>query len=102
MVAYVDDAVVATDSFGEMLVNLQTVLNRYRQDELKLRPEKCFLFQHEIEFCGYVISQAGRRVANKRAACLNELEFPTNIHQLRRLVGFFSYNRLDISINGKN
>ena len=93
VVAYVDDAVVVANDFEEMLQNLQVVLDRFKGAKLKLRPSKCFLFQHQIEFCGHIVSEQGRRVSDRRTACLNDLKFPTNIHALRRLIGFFSYNR---------
>ena len=92
-VAYIDDVVVVANSFDEMLLNLQTVFDRFRMAKLKLRPSKCFLFGEQIEFCGHVISEHGRQLADSRTACLDDLQFPTDIHGLRRLIGFFSYNR---------
>ena len=55
IVCYVDDAVVIAHDFPQMIVNLETVLGRFRNAKLKLRPSKCFIFQHEVEFCGQVI-----------------------------------------------
>ena len=93
IVCYVDDAVVVADDFDQMLTNLSTVLDRFRGAKLKLRPSKCFIFQHEVEFCGQVISREGRRICERRTACLKDLQFPTDISSLRSVIGFFSYNR---------
>jgi transposase InsO family protein len=92
-IAYIDDTIIMANSFEEMLANLDLVLERFEKAKLKLKPSKCIFFQSEIEFCGHVVSAEGRRICPKRAACLDALTFPKNLHELRSVLGFFSYNR---------
>jgi hypothetical protein len=96
-IAYVDDTIIMGNSFHEMLLNLDLVFDRFRRAKLKLKPSKCHLFQREIEFCGHIVSEGGRRICSRRSACLDELGFPRNMHELRSLLGFLSYNRAYIA-----
>jgi putative transposase len=50
--SFLDDVICYSDSFEGMCQNLQTVLNRFRESNLKLKPTKCRLFQRKIEFLG--------------------------------------------------
>ena len=85
VISYVDDATVVAKNFDSMITNLEEVLQRFAQANIKLRPSKCFLFQHEVDFLGHIVSAAGRRVSPRRIACLDELSFPKDIHELRRV-----------------
>jgi Reverse transcriptase (RNA-dependent DNA polymerase) len=52
---YVDDTVVVGRTFEEHASNLQQILDRFRQANLKLRPKKCTLFQRRVSFVGHVM-----------------------------------------------
>ena len=48
--AYLDDIIVLGRDFENHLSNLVTVLKRFRDNNLKLKPQKCKLFQKEVIF----------------------------------------------------
>ncbi|VDI02855.1 Hypothetical predicted protein [Mytilus galloprovincialis] len=48
--AYIDDVIVLGEDFEDHLVNLRTVLERFRENNLKLKPQKCKFFQKEVIF----------------------------------------------------
>ena len=54
-----DDVIVFGRDFGEHLVRLREVFERFRQAGLKLKPSKCFLLQPKVPFLGRVISADG-------------------------------------------
>ena len=47
---YIDDTIVLGRTFDEHLANLDTVLQRFRQANLKLKPAKCKIFQRRVLF----------------------------------------------------
>jgi hypothetical protein len=51
-------AELARDFEGH-LANLRAVLVRFREYGLKLKPQKCELFQKEVEFLGRVVRISG-------------------------------------------
>ena len=46
-------------SFSEHLTNLRRVFERFREANLKLKPEKCYLAGNEVLYLGYVVSRQG-------------------------------------------
>jgi len=56
---YLDDIVVYSRTAEEHLHRLDAVFERLRSAGLKLKPEKCMLFQRSVTFLGHVISADG-------------------------------------------
>ena len=56
---YLDDVLVIGKSFSEHLLNLRKVFERFREANLKLKPEKCCLASDEVLYLGYVVSRNG-------------------------------------------
>ena len=58
---YVDDVIVYAKNEEEHLDRLRTVFERFRKDNLKLKPSKCDLFQKEITYLAHDVSAEGIR-----------------------------------------
>lgn len=56
---YLDDVVIYSKTVEEHLSRLGDVLSRIQKANLKLKPEKCHLFQQEVKFLGHVVSGRG-------------------------------------------
>lgn len=56
---YLDDIIVFGSNFQEHLKRVKEVLERIRKAGLKLKPNKCQLFQKEVSFLGHVINKNG-------------------------------------------
>ena len=54
---YIDDILVAGQTFQEQLDNLEQVFQCLRNAKLKLSPKKCHLFQKQVRYLGHIISQ---------------------------------------------
>jgi hypothetical protein len=91
--AYLDDVICYSNSFEGMCQNLQTVLNRFRESNLKLKPTKCKLFQKKVEFLGRVVSAEGLQISPAKTAIIEAQVFPKNVAELRAFVGLASYHR---------
>ena len=90
---YLDDIIVIGKTFENMVQNLDLVLNKLKEANLKLKPRKCNLFAKEVEFLGHIISEAGVKTDPKKTEVVVTWPNPENVHQVRAFVGFCSYYR---------
>jgi len=91
--AYIDDTAVFLRSFKDHLADLETVLDRFRQAKLKLKPSKCKFFQDRIKFVGHCVSSEGIEVDSDKVACIVSWPFPKTVTELRVFVGIANYYR---------
>ena len=56
---YLDDILVFSTTFEEMLARLDMVLTRLQEHGLKVKPEKCSLGKEKIRYLGYTVSAVG-------------------------------------------
>jgi len=78
-VAYIDDSLTSSRSFEDHLVDLEQVLDRFRQANLKLKPTKCRFFQERVKFVGHCVLAKGIEVDEDKIACIVNWPFPRNI-----------------------
>jgi len=76
---YIDDTIVLDRTFDEHLANMDTVLQRFRQANLKLKPTKCKIFQRRVRFLGHIVSADGVEVEPKKVQCVHSWEFPRTV-----------------------
>jgi hypothetical protein len=94
VLAYIDDLLVlTTDSFEDHLEKLNRVLQRLRDAGLQVNAAKCTFAATEIEYLGYVISREGIAPQQSKVAAILALQPPTNVKQLRRVLGIVQYYR---------
>ena len=94
-IPYLDDVLVYSKTFTQHVEDVRSVLKRQQAWGIKLRPDKCDLFKNEVRYLGKVISAEGYRMDNKEVAAVQALKTkpPTNIKELRKLLGFLGYYR---------
>jgi len=56
---YLDDIVLYTSSLREHEIKFQKLVNKLRQANFKLQPEKCEFFRKEVTYLGHVINENG-------------------------------------------
>ena len=92
--AYLDDVITYSKTFEEHVKNLEKVLQRSRERGVKLNPEKCHLFKKEVKYLGRMVSANGYRPDPENGEALDKCKIPpTNIGQVRTLLGFLGYYR---------
>ena len=91
--AYIDDTICFSSSFDGHLADLESVFDRFRQANLKLKATKCKLFQEKCKFVGHIVSAKGVEVDPAKIACIVNWPFPRTISELRGFLGLCSYYR---------
>ena len=92
--AYLDDVIIFSETFGDHVRDVRDVLKRFRETGVKLNPEKCEFFKPEIRYLGRLISKNGYRPNPEDVKALDKCKTPpTNIGELRSILGFLGYYR---------
>ena len=76
--AYLDDIIVFGNDFQDTMRNLELVLDRLRQANLKLKPKKCRVFQSEVSYLGHIVSQQGIQTDPKKVESIKNWPTPTD------------------------
>ena len=90
---YSDDIICYSTTIEEHLERLATILQRLRSSGLKLKPEKCSLFQKSVSFLGHTISDFGIGTDPKKIEAVADWPVPTTVKDVRSFIGMASYYR---------
>ena len=88
---YLDDVIIYAKDEEEHLDRLRTVFERFRRDNLKLKPSKCNLFQREITYLAHDVSTEGIRLLKAGLKAVAEFPEPTNYTQIRAFLGLVGH-----------
>ena len=88
---YIDDVVVASVDFEQHISSVQTVLERFREHNLKLKPSKCSFAATEIKYLGFLVSGEGLKPDPDKVSSLHKMPAPTTHKEIERLCGFINY-----------
>lgn len=88
---YLDDIIVFGSNFQEHLKRVKEVLERIRKAGLKLKPNKCQLFQKEVSFLGHVINKNGITPNPDNIAKIIDWPIPKTPTEVRQIIGMASY-----------
>lgn len=90
---YLDDVIVFSKSFEEMISNLRKVFLRFRAADLKINPKKCSLFGKEVKYLGHIVSERDITTDPEKITAVENWPTPRNRKQIRSFLGFCSYYR---------
>ena len=90
---YIDDLIVGGTCFEVHLHNLELVLERLVQANLKISPQKCQLFQKVVHFLGHVVSAQGLQPEQSKIEAVVNWPVPRTATQVRSFLGLASYYR---------
>ena len=91
---YIHNVVVSAHSHEQSLSILGKVFQRFRENNLKIKPSKCHIGTGIISYLGYEIS-AGKGIQPGLAKTLTVRDFPelTSIKEFRAFIGLTSFFR---------
>lgn len=90
---YMDDIVVFGSSKKQMTDNLRNVFENCRKHCLKLNPEKCEFFKHEVTFLGHKCTSNGIMPDDTKYDKILNYPTPVNSETAKRFVAFVNYYR---------
>jgi len=85
---YMDDLIVIGCSEKHMLKNLTDVFEKCRKYNLKLHPEKCSFFMHEVTFLGHRCTDKGILADDKKYDVIQNYPVPHDADSTRRFIAF--------------
>ena len=90
---YLDDIIVMAPSVEEHQRRLEEVFKRIREAKLKLRPDKCRIFQKEVTFLGHVVSKTEIAMDPRKLEAVRDWPTPRNLKETIGFIGLCAYYR---------
>ncbi len=90
---YLDDIVVFGSSIEELKGRLEEVFGKIEQAGLKLKPQKCSLFQRKLKYLGHIVSERGVECDPDMLAPVKNWKVPGNVKELQSFLGFANFFR---------
>lgn len=88
---YFDDVCIGGKDFKEAQHNLELVLQRFEDNNIRVNLSKCKFFQTTIEYLGHVISDGSLRPNDKKVEAVLKAVPPRNVNQLQSFIGMVNY-----------
>ena len=85
------DVMVHGETEEEHNQNLLQVLNKCKEIQLKLNPEKCVFGKPEVKFYSYIVGKAGLKADPGKVKAIVNLPVPTNKTEMSSLLGICNY-----------
>ena len=93
LLIYLDDILVFSSSVDQHLERLHLVFSKLRENNLKLKPSKCQLFQTAVEYTGHLVSASGISPSARLVNAVAEFPQPQSTQEVKRFLGLASYYR---------
>ena len=90
---FLDDVVVFGKTTSECLTRYREFCALVRSARLKLKPEKCELFQKEVAFLGHRVSKSGVGTDPEKVAAVQDWRIPRSRREVRSFLGLVNYYR---------
>jgi len=92
-IGYLDDIIVYSANEEEHLEHLRVIFERLHKFGLRINPVKCAFFYKEVVFLGHLISHGEIRIDPDKVSGIRDMQPPTNVKTLQRMLGVFGYCR---------
>jgi hypothetical protein len=94
-IIYMDDFIVMTevDDYDQHLRDIEKVLQRFKEFNIKANPKKCEFVKRKITFLGHKISKDGIEPDKKNIIKIQEFPVPRNKKEVKRFLGMCSFFR---------
>ena len=90
---YIDDIIIYSKTFEEHMKHVEMVLKRIQEANLMIKLKKCKWFEEETEYLGHKIGRGGIRPNPDNIEKIKNMKIPTNVKEVRAVLGLCSYYR---------
>ena len=87
VVVFIDDILIYSKDRDEHADLLRMVSQTLREHQLYGKLKKCEFWLEEVVFWGHVVTKEGIKVVPQKVKAITEWSRPTNITEIRRLLG---------------
>ena len=94
--SYLDDTLVCGKNLEEHLSTMDDVLTRFAKAGLTLQPDKCDLFNDQVEFLGHKLTTDGIAPLARHLDLINKWPEPTTVREVKSFLGKVTYYRKHI------
>ncbi|UYV62932.1 K02A2.6-like [Cordylochernes scorpioides] len=88
---YMDDILIYGNTMEEHNRNLETVLRRLEENNVKLNAKKQQIAVNKVNFLGHIISRDGIAIQASRAEAIQKLKRPENKTEVQRFLDMVTY-----------
>ena len=92
-VAYLDDILIYSETLTDHLRHIQSVFDRLREHNLRLKLKKCSFLKKGTNYLGFVINENGIQPEHNKVNVIRSLSPPTSVRDVRSFIGMCSYYR---------
>ena len=93
ILVYLDDILVFSNSFDQMIIRLRKFFDICREKSIKLNAKKCKFFLDECELLGFTVNKHGIKPSESMTEKVKSFKSPTSSKLLRSFLGFAGYFR---------
>ncbi|XP_076685843.1 uncharacterized protein LOC143377921 [Andrena cerasifolii] len=90
---YLDDIVIYASSMKEHATKFKRLMNRLRDANLYLQPDKCEFLKKEVSYLGHIIGEEGVKPDPKKIIAVKEFPTPTTVKNVKQFLGLSGYYR---------
>ncbi|KAL6420403.1 hypothetical protein ACFW04_014530 [Cataglyphis niger] len=90
---YLDDIVIYRSSLKDHNKRFKEVLQRLRENNLKLQPDKCEFLRKEVIYLGHIISENGISPDPSKLTAIKEFPTPKKVKDVQSFIGLAGYYR---------
>ena len=91
VMCYIDDILVTGSTEMEHFIQLEEVLKRLQHHGLKVKKDKCALFQDSVQYLGHKIDVSGIHTTDSKVEAVKNAPAPKNVQELRSFLGLLHY-----------
>src|ERR1700674_337212 len=93
VIVYMDDILIFTKDLEEHRRIINEVLKRLKENDVFLKPQKCFFEQKEVKFLGLIISEEGIQMDSKKVKGVQNWPCTKKVKEIQAFLGFANFYR---------
>ena len=91
VICYLDDILITGSSEQEHLENVEKVLQRLKEYNIRAKRAKCAFMEDSVEYLGHRIDATGLHTTSSKVEAITQAPRPRNVQELRSFLGLLHY-----------
>jgi len=91
--AYIDDILIMSGNWSDHWDDLDAVLTRLAEYNIKIAPDKSHIGQQQVQFLGFIVGGGNIHPVPAKVSAMMSIPEPTKVADLRSALAFFNWYR---------